>query len=197
MSKLQLIHPLWLRLTHWVNALAVVIMVMSGWAIYNAAPIFKFEFPDSITLGGWLGGALLWHFFAMWIVAVNGLIYLLMNALTGRFTRKYFPIAVKTVWLEFIAALKGRLSHKDLTHYNSLQKLAYLFMTLDVVLLVMSGLVVWKSVQFSVLRQLFGGYDQAREVHFFAMAALVAVVIVHLVMVALVPRTLVLMVRGR
>jgi thiosulfate reductase cytochrome b subunit len=69
----DMIHPAWLRVTHWINVVAVFLMVMSGWKIYNASPIFDFVFPKEITLGGWLGGALLWHFFAMWILALNGL----------------------------------------------------------------------------------------------------------------------------
>ena len=95
------------------------------------------------------------------------------------------------------AALKGKLSHEDLRHYNSVQKLAYVFVMLDSILLVLSGLVLWKSVQFPHLRELLGGYEGARRIHFFAMAALVAFFVVHVVMVALVPRTLIAMLRGR
>lgn len=69
-------HPRWLRLTHWLNALAVLVMVTSGWRIYNASPLYDFSFPKGITLGGWLGGALQWHFAAMWFLAINGLVYL-------------------------------------------------------------------------------------------------------------------------
>lgn len=197
MNRAQTIHPLWLRATHWVNALAVVMMVMSGWKIYNASPIFHFNFPEEITLGGWLGGALLWHFFAMWILMVNGLIYLSLNLATNRFKRKLFPISPLALLLDLLAAIKGKLAHTDLSHYNQPQKLAYLFIIIDIILLVMSGLAIWKSVQLPLLRELMGGYDNARIVHFVAMSALVAVVTVHLVMVALVPRTLLLMIRGR
>ena len=80
--------------------------------------------------------------------------------------------------------------------YNAVQRAAYLFVVLDCVLLVLSGLVVWKSVQFPLLRGLLGGHDLARYIHFFAMSALVAFVAVHLVMVALVPRSLLTMIRG-
>lgn len=192
-----IVHPAWLRLTHWINACAVVLLVLSGWRIYNASPIFPFAFPDQITLGGWLGGALLWHFFAMWVLAANGLVYLALNLLSGRFWRKFFPLHPGDVWADFLAALKGRLSHADLSVYNSLQKVAYLFIVLDIMVLVASGLAIWKSVQLPLLRELMGGYDMARVVHFVAMSALLAVLAVHLVMVALVPRTLLLMLRGR
>jgi len=191
------IHPLWLRLNHWINLLALVIMVLSGWRIYNASPIFDFRFPSQITLGGWLGGALLWHFAAMWLVFFNGVMYLFLNIVSGRFKARFFPLHARDVVLDFLAALKGTLTHDTLSEYNAVQKLAYLFVIADVMLLVLSGLVVWKSVQFPLLRTLMGDYDNARIVHFCAMAALVMFFIVHVVMVALVPRTLILMIRGR
>jgi len=197
MNRAQIIHPLWLRATHWINALAVVVMVMSGWKIYNASPIFPFTFPNEITLGGWLGGALLWHLFAMWILMANGLIYLSLNLATNRLKSKFFPISPRALLLDLFDAIKGKLAHTDLSHYNQPQKLAYLFIIIDIILLVMSGLAIWKSVQLPLLRELMGGYDNARIVHFVAMSALVAVVAVHLIMVALVPRTLLLMIRGR
>ncbi|AUA57661.1 Uncharacterized secreted protein [Achromobacter spanius] len=191
------IHPGWLRIVHWLNALAVVIMVMSGWRIYNAAPFFDFTFPNGITLGGWLGGALQWHFAAMWLLFANGLLYLALNLATGRLWRKFFPLSPRGVVADLGAALRGKLSHGDLRHYNQVQKLAYLFVIVDIVVLVLSGLVLWKSVQFDLLRELMGGYEFARRIHFFAMALLVAFVAVHLVMVALVPRSLVAMIRGK
>ncbi|MDE2148209.1 MAG: cytochrome b/b6 domain-containing protein [Burkholderiales bacterium] len=191
------VHPSWLRLAHWLNAVAVVLMVMSGWRIYDAAPLFDFRFPPALTLGGWLGGALQWHFAAMWLLLANGLVYLGLNAATGRARRKFWPISARTVWADLRAALRGRLSHADPHTYNGVQRLAYVFVSLDTLLIVLSGLVLWKSVQFPLLRELLGGYDTARRVHFVAMAGLVGFVAVHLVMVALVPRTLLAMIRGR
>ena len=191
------IHPLWMRVTHWLNALAVLVLVTSGWRIYNAAPFLAFRFPASITLGGWLGGALQWHFAAMWLLVFNGLVYLVLNLASERFALKFFPLTPAGIWRDARAALGGRLSHADPRHYNHVQKLAYLFAIVDLVAIVLSGLVLWKSVQFPLLRELLGGYEAARRVHFVAMAALVAFVAVHLVMVALVPRTLLTMLRGR
>lgn len=190
-------HPRWLRLTHWLNALAVLVMVTSGWRIYNASPLYDFSFPPSITLGGWLGGALQWHFAAMWFLAINGVIYLIINLASGRLTRRFFPVSPKGVVQDLWAALRGRLGHADLSHYNQVQRVAYLFVMLDITLLVVSGLVLWKSVQFPLLRELLGGYDAARHVHFIAMSLLMAFVAVHLVMVALVPKTLLAMIIGR
>ncbi|MGK5015149.1 cytochrome b/b6 domain-containing protein [Janthinobacterium sp. HLS12-2] len=191
------IHPAWLRLTHWLNAVAVVVLTTSGWRIYNAAPFFPFELPRALTLGGWLGGALQWHFAAMWLLVANGLLYLIINMVSGRLRRQFFPLSPRLLLADFVAALKGKLAHADPRHYNMVQRAAYLFVMLDCIVLVLSGLVLWKSVQFPLLRELLGGYESARRVHFIAMALLVGFVGVHLLMVALVPRTLVAMLRGR
>ena len=196
-SPEQIIHPGWLRAMHWLNALAVVILMMSGWRIYNATGFLGFTIPKGITLGGWLGGALQWHFAAMWVLGINGLLYLAFNLASGRLLRKFFPLSPKALLGDLLAALKGKLAHADPHHYNMVQRLAYLFVMLDSVLLVVSGLVLWKSVQFPLLRELMFGYEGARLVHFFAMAALAAFVAVHLAMVVLVPRTLLYMTRGR
>lgn len=197
MNEFDPIHPIWLRLTHWLNAVAVVILVMSGWRIYNASPFMGFVIPKSITLGGWLGGAIQWHFAAMWLLVGNGLIYLACNLISGRLRKKFFPLSLRAFIADVRAALKGKLSHDDPRHYNMVQRAAYLFVIVDAIVLVLSGLVLWKSVQFPILRELMGGYEAARRVHFLAMAALVAFVGVHLAMVAMVPRTLLPMIRGR
>ncbi|UNK62098.1 cytochrome b/b6 domain-containing protein [Buttiauxella ferragutiae] len=195
--KPALVHPLWLRICHWLNALAMLIMVTSGWRIYNASPLFNFTFPAELTLGGWLGGALQWHFAGMWLFGINGVIYLLINIFSGRLKHKFWPLSPRALANDFIAALRGKLAHGDLSHYNTVQKLAYLFVMIDGIILVCSGLVVWKSVQFPLLRELLGGYDNARFIHFYAMSAMVGFVVIHLIMVALVPRTLLAMLRGR
>ena len=191
------VHPLMVRVTHWVNALSVLIMVTSGWRIYNASPLFDFRFPTGITLGGWLGGALLWHFAAMWLLAANGLAYLLYGALSGHFRRKLWPISPSAVVADVLAAFRGRLSHADLSVYNSAQRAAYAALILTITLLVASGLAVWKPVQLQGLAALMGGYEGARLVHFVAMSLTVAIVLVHVGMVVLVPRTLAMMITGR
>ena len=192
------IQPGWVRVTHWLNALAALVMMLSGWRIYNASPVFPpFRFPGDITLGGWLGGALQWHFAAMWLLFFNGIFYLAMNVATGRFARKFFPLRPRAVLDDLLAALRGRLSHADLSHYNAVQKLAYLAVMAVLVVLVLSGIAIWKPVQFPLLRALMGGYDFARVVHFCAMALLAAFIVLHVVMVALVPRSLLTMIRGR
>lgn len=132
----------------------------------------------------------------MWLLAVNGVVYLLLNIASGRLKAKFFPLTPRAVLADLLEALRGHLSHADPHRYNAVQKAAYLFVILDAVLLVISGLVLWKSVQFPLLRELLGGYEAARRVHFVAMGAMVSFVAVHLVMVALVPRTLLTMIRG-
>jgi thiosulfate reductase cytochrome b subunit len=196
-SARPVIHPVWVRVTHWINALAMLVMIGSGWEIYNASPLFAFRFPREITLGGWLAGALLWHFAAMWVVAVNGLVYLALGLATGRFRNKLTPIRPGDVIADAKAALAGRLAHDDLAVYNAVQKLLYLGVILAGIVLVLSGLAIWKPVQLQELAAVFGGYDFARYVHFFAMAAIAGFLVVHVIMALLVPKSLRAMVTGR
>jgi len=191
-------HPAWVRVTHWLNALAAITMMLSGWRIYDASPVFRsIQIPTSITLGGWLGGALQWHFAAMWLLVANGAVYLVLALTTGRLRRRFWPLSPAAVFRDFVAAISGKLSHADLKHYNAVQKLAYLFVICDLIVLVLSGLAIWKSVQFPLLRELMGGYDSARVVHFCAMSLMAGFIVVHLAMVVLVPRSLLAMLRGR
>jgi thiosulfate reductase cytochrome b subunit len=196
-SERGAIHPRWVRVTHWINALAILVMIGSGWQIYNAAPLFNFIFPREITLGGWLGGALLWHFAAMWVLVFNGLVYVTLGLVTGRFRRKLLPIYPSDVLADVKAALTFKLAHDDLSHYNAVQKLLYTGVILAGVIVVLSGLAIWKPVQFQELTALFGGYDFARYVHFFAMAAIVGFLVVHILLALLVPKSLRAMVTGK
>jgi thiosulfate reductase cytochrome b subunit len=196
--SLATIQPAWVRVTHWINALAVVLMAMSGWQVYDASPIFPaLRFPSSITLGGWLGGALLWHFALMWLLVVNFLVYVGLNLASGRLHRKLLPVSFKSLATDLVAALRGTLGHEDLARYNAVQRFAYLVVIVDIAVVIVSGLAIWKSVQFPMLRVLMGGYDNARIVHFCAMSVLAGFFAIHIVMVALVPRALLLMIRGR
>ena len=197
MPATKTIHPVWVRVCHWTNAFAMTLMVMSGWQIYNASPLFGFTFSRAITLGEWLGGALLWHFAAMWILMVNGLAYVTLGLATGRFRRKLAPISPSGVISDARAALTGKLSHADLSKYNSVQKLLYAGIIVVAIIIVLSGLSIWKPVQLQWLTALFGGYDVARYVHFTAMSLIVAFFIVHVVMALLVPKSLRTMIIGR
>lgn len=196
-SEKVLVHPLLVRVTHWINVLAILMMIFSGWRIYNASPLFDFSFPKGLTLGGWLGGALQWHFAAMWLFAVNGLLYVGHGIASGRFRRKLFPVAPRAVVRDIFHAVRGKLAHDDLTAYNAAQRAAYLALILSAVVLLLSGLAIWKPVQLQEIAALFGGYEGARLVHFAAMALLVLIVTVHVAMVIAVPRTFLIMITGR
>jgi thiosulfate reductase cytochrome b subunit len=193
----KVIQPAWVRTVHWINAVAMILMIMSGWQVYNASPLFNFSFPAAITLGGWLGGALLWHFAAMWLLMVNGLVYLALGFATGRFRKKLLPITPQGVLADTKAALTGKLSHDDLSKYNYVQKLLYAGIIVVGIVIVLSGLSIWKPVQLQYLTALFGGYDVARYVHFICMSAIVAFLVVHVVLAVLVPKSLRAMVIGR
>jgi thiosulfate reductase cytochrome b subunit len=191
------IHPLWVRVTHWVNALAMLMMIGSGWQIYDASPLFGFTFPRQIALGEWLAGALLWHFAAMWLLVVNGIVYISLGIWTGRFRRKLFPIRPREVMSDLVAALRGKLSHDDLSVYNAVQKLLYVGVLLAGGVIVLSGVSIWKPVQFWWLTAFFGGYNTARYVHFAAMTAIVTFLTVHVLLAILVPKSLRAMIVGR
>ena len=191
----QVVHPIWVRVTHWINALAMIFMIGSGWTIYNASPLFPFVFP--VGIGNWLAGALLVHFAAMWVLAVNGLVYLTLGIATGRFRRKLFPIRPSDVGRDLVAALSGQLSHENLSVYNAVQRLLYLGVILAGIVAVLSGLSIWKPVQVQELTALLGGYDAARYVHFFAMTAIVGFLVIHILLALIVPKSLRAMVIGR
>jgi thiosulfate reductase cytochrome b subunit len=193
----QRLHPLPIRLMHWINAVTMIVMIGSGWKIYNDEVIFGWlHFPDAVTIGRWAQHGLQWHFFGMWVLAVNGLAYFTYCIATGRFRRMLLPIR----WSELIATIKDalrlHLAHDDPTKYNTVQKLLYVGVLAVGVMIVISGLAIWKPVQFSELLALFGSFQNARLVHFLCMTAIVAFMIVHVTLALLVPHTLVAMVAG-
>jgi thiosulfate reductase cytochrome b subunit len=193
-----LIQPLWVRLTHWINVLAMFMMIGSGWQIYDASPLFRFiHFPSQFALGEWLAGALLWHFAAMWLLVTNGIVYVTLGIVTGRFRRKLLPIRPRDVLRDLSAALRGKLGHDDLSVYNAVQRLLYAGVIFAGVVIVLSGLSIWKPVQLKYLTAFFGGYDFARYVHFFAMASIVGFLTVHIALALIVPKSLRAMIVGR
>ncbi len=196
-AQVKVIQPGWVRIVHWLNAVAMIMMIMSGWQIYNASPLFDFTFSPSITLGGWLGGGLLWHFAAMWLLMVNGLVYLTIGLVTGRFRRKLLPLTPSGVVADTRAALTGKLSHDDLSTYNHVQKLLYAGIIIVGIVIVLSGLSMWKPVQLQWLTALFGGYDVARYVHFTCMSLIVAFLVIHVALALIVPKSLRAMIIGR
>jgi len=193
-TKRRVIHPWPLRLTHWLNAVAIVMMIGSGWQIYDASPLFNFTFPPLITIGAWLGAAIAWHLAFMWLLVINGLIYFIWSAATGHF-KKFFPLTPRAVLHDLIAALTFKLPHEKGV-YNAVQKLLYLGVLFAGIMVVISGLAIWKPVQLWFFCDALGGFYIARYVHFFCMAAIVAFLAIHLTLVAMVPKVLPPMITG-
>jgi len=201
-------HPLSRRIFHWVMALSILIMIGSGWRIYNASPIFPFSFPDWITLGGdvqtslarhgdpGVASAIAWHFAAMWTLAASYLLFVFWGLVTGHFRRDFLPVGPRSVVRDMLAALRLRLEHR-LGVYNAVQKFAYIGVLAAVALMIVSGAVIWKPVQTYPLELLFGGFQGARVVHFLGMTGIVLFLIVHVSLTLIVPRTLLAMVVGR
>ena len=191
------IHPGWVRVTHWINAIAMLVMIGSGWQVYNASPLFAFSFPESITLGGWLAGALLWHFAAMWVLAVNGLVYIALGIATGRFRRKLLPITPGAVMADTKAALTSGCPTTISPNTTRCRSCSTPASSWSRIFIVLSGLSIWKPVQLQWLTALFGGYDAARYVHFFCMSAIVGFLVVHVLLALIVPKSIRAMVTGR
>jgi thiosulfate reductase cytochrome b subunit len=196
-ARRPLIHPLIVRVTHWINAGAIIVMIMSGLEIHNAYPTLPFKVPRALTLGGWLGGATQWHFAAMWVLMTSGLIYVTYGFASGRFKRKFWPISPREVAADVKAALSGRLSHADLSIYNAVQRLLYSGAILAGIVAVLTGLAIWKPVQLQALTLVFGDFDRARIIHFLAMCAIFLFLVLHVVMALAVPKSLRAMIRGR
>jgi thiosulfate reductase cytochrome b subunit len=171
-------HSLPVRIAHWLMAASVLIMIASGWRIYNASPIFVFRFPEVVTLGGdietalarhndpGVATAIAWLFAAMWLLLLSYIAFVAWGAGSGHFRR-------------------------------AVQKAFYWGVVLDLLLMLVSGLAIWKPVQTWPLEVLFGGFQGARIVHFLGMAAISLFLIVHVALVILVPKTFVAMITGR
>jgi thiosulfate reductase cytochrome b subunit len=203
-------HPLSRRIMHWINAVAIIVMIGSGWRIYDSYPALPidFGFPYYVTLGGdisvsetisnddGLANALAWHFGAMWVLMLNLLAYLIVSIISGHFRRDFLPVRVGAFARDFFAALRGKLEHR-LGEYNAVQKVFYWGVLAAILVTILSGFSIWKPVQLKELTWFFGGYEFARVVHFFGMTAIVGFLAVHLALTVLVPRTLVAMIFGR
>ncbi|WP_088346745.1 MULTISPECIES: cytochrome b/b6 domain-containing protein [Rhodomicrobium] len=209
MTETVTVHPLFVRLTHWINAVAIIIMIGSGWHIFNNVPLIDgFHFPRWAVLGGdpeltyklnkdtGFGNALLWHFAAMWVFFINGTAALIYGFATGRLRRNWLPIRPRDVAHDFREALRFHLAHDDPRIYNAVQKLSYVGVVLAALLVFASGLAIWKPVQFSWLTALFYDFQGARLAHFIGMSLIVLFLLVHVSLALLVPKTLVAMTKG-
>lgn len=208
MSRHEQTHTLAVRVTHWLMALAMLIMIGSGWRIYDASPIFGFRFPDWATLGGnvetalavhndpGVASAIAWHFAAMWILGLSYLLFVLWGILSGHFRRDFLPVGPRAFMRDFIAAARFRLDHR-LGEYNAVQRVFYWGVLGLVALMLVSGVAIWKPVQTDPLVDVFGGFQGARLVHFIGMSLIAGFLVVHVALVILVPRTFLAMVTGR
>ena len=188
-NKIRPAHPVAIRIMHWIGVYAMGCMIFSGWEIYNASPSLPFMFPAWTGLGGWLGGALAWHLSAMWLLFADGIAYLIYGFASGHFRRDLKPPRPAEVGHDLVAALRARLKHR-MGHYNAVQRVLYAGIIVVIMLQVMTGLAIWKPVQFGWLAGLFGGYPIARGIHLTGMFCIVAFVLVHVAMVAIHPSTL-------
>jgi thiosulfate reductase cytochrome b subunit len=208
-QRLRRLHPLPVRIAHWINALGIVIMIGSGWKIYNDEVIFGWlHFPDAFTLGGdpetasrlhgngGYSGALLWHFAGMWLVMGSGFFYVIYALVSGRIRQRLFPIRLSDVVRQLGEALHFRLKHDDITIYNHVQRLLYLVVIMVAGMQVLAGLALWKPMQWPWLVSLFGGFQGTRLAHFLGMTFIVAFLIVHVSLAVIVPRTLLAMITG-
>lgn len=201
-------HPLIRRVSHWLFVIAIVIMIGSGWRIYNDVPILPFRFPIWATLGGdpqysydqhgesGTANAILWHLAGMWLLAASVATYALHGLLSGHFKRDFLPVGPREFFHDFVAAATFKLDHR-LGTYNAVQKIFYWGVLFAIFMMIVSGLAIWKPVQLGWLSWVLGGFAFARIVHFFFMAAIVAFMLVHVTLVALVPKTFVAMTLGR
>jgi thiosulfate reductase cytochrome b subunit len=201
-------HPAVNRICHWLMALAILILIGSGWRIYNASPIFDFTFPEQFTLGGnvedslalhndpGVASAIAWHFAAMWLLAISYFGFVLWNIVSGHFRRDFLPVGPKSFWRDFSAAARFKLEHR-LGEYNAVQRAFYWGVLGAIAIMLLSGIAIWKPVQTYPLEVLFGGFQGARIVHFLFMSAIAAFIFVHVTLVVLVPKTFVAMTLGK
>ena len=201
-------HPALRRVAHWLLVISIFIMVGSGWRIYNTSPIFPFSFPETFTLGGdgaiaivhhndgGVANAIAWHFAGMWLLLAAFLLYAAHGLVTGHFFRDFLPVGPRSFFRDFIDAATFKLAHR-LGEYNAVQKVFYLGVLFAISMMIVSGLAIWKPVQFQVLTWAMGGFQGARLVHFLFMAGIVLFIVVHVTLVAIVPKTLLAMITGR
>jgi len=201
-------HPLIVRITHWATALAVIVMIGSGWRIYDQEPIIGFiSFPIWATLGGeashsqainndtGFANAVLWHLAFAWLLVASFTVYFIYGLITRRFWREWLPVTPESVVHDALAAVTFKLEHR-LGHYNAVQKLLYILVVLGMLTMVASGLAIWKPVQLWWLTALFGGFQGARVVHFLTMSGIALFIAVHVALALVVPKTIKAMVTG-
>jgi thiosulfate reductase cytochrome b subunit len=191
------LHPLAVRIMHWANAVAMLIMILSGWGIYDDFVVIRgLHFAPYMRLGDWAAPSLQWHFAGMWLLVLNGLAYLLYGVVTDRLRERLLPIRIDELFQTVRDTLHFKIEHHDLTVYNAVQKLLYIIVVLAGISQVVTGLCIWKPIQFSFAVALLGGFQAARIEHFVGMSVIVGFLVVHVALSLLVPRTLWAMLSG-
>ena len=203
-------HCISTRVWHWVNALSVFIMLMSGLMISNAHPRLYWgqyganfdaawlelpRFPGWMTIPSYysLAGARRWHLAFAWLFAVGLILYLLISLWNRHARRDLAPtrqeLAPSHIWHDIKEHARLRFPTGEAAlRYNILQKLSYvgvLFLLLP--LLVLTGLALSPAMDaaWPLLLDLFGGRQSARSIHFLCAAAIGAFIVVHLILVLL------------
>ena len=182
---------------HWINAAAMLVMITSGWGIYDDDVIFGgLHFSSFWRLGNWAAWSINWHFAGMWFLTLNGLAYLVYGVVSGRLRERLLPIRLADLVQTVVDTLHFKIAHEDIAVYNAVQKLLYIIVILAGASQVVTGLAIWQPIQFSRLVSLLGGFQGARVLHFAGMAVIVGFLIVHVALALLVPKTLWAMVAG-
>jgi thiosulfate reductase cytochrome b subunit len=196
-ERLRRLHPVPIRVMHWVNAAAMLVMITSGWGIYDDDVIIHgLHFSGFWRLGDWAAPSLQWHFVGMWLLGINGLVYLTYGFATGRLRERLLPIRPRDVVQTVRDTLRFKIAHEDLTVYNAVQKVLYIVVIVAGISQVVTGIAIWKPVQFAPVVSLLGGFQTARVLHFTGMAVIVGFLIVHTALALLVPKTLWAMLAG-
>jgi thiosulfate reductase cytochrome b subunit len=191
------LHPWPVRIMHWINAVAMLVMITSGWGIYDDDVVIRgLHFGQAWRLGEWAAWSLNWHFAGMWFLALNGMAYLTYGFLTGRFRERLLPIRLSEFLQTVAETLRLKIAHEDLTVYNAVQKSLYIIVIVAGVSQVVTGLAIWKPVQLAGLVSLLGGFQAARWIHFAGMTVIVGFLVVHVALAVLVPQTLWAMLTG-
>lgn len=182
---------------HWTNAVAMLVMITSGWGIYDDDVVLHWlHFPQAVRLGEWAAPSLNWHFAGMWLLVLNGLAYLSYGLVTGRLRERLLPIRIPDLITTIRDTLHLKIAHEDLTTYNAVQKVLYVVVIIAAASQVVTGVAIWKPIQFSGLVSLLGGFQVARLIHFLGMSIIVGFLAVHVLLSLLVPQTLWAMVAG-
>ena len=175
----------------------MLVMITSGWGIYDDNVVVRgLHFPQALRLGEWAAPSLNWHFAGMWLLVLNGLAYLTYGLVTGRLRERLLPIRFSELVTTVRDTLHLKIAHEDLTTYNAVQKLLYVVVILAAASQVVTGLAIWKPIQFSGLVSLLGGFQDARIIHFLGMSVIVGFHVVHVQHSQLVPHTMWAMLAG-